>query len=526
MNVAAEAAFASAENRLLIQVVGHEMAQGKRRVLYVIKVTLGLFTITIKRRCRDFHRLHDALRLRYPQEELPTLPPKTFKRSFEKAYIEQKSLALGAYLTRLQENAIFLHSAELQSFLGDSSLLFLLTVPKDPADVDEDVNAAAPCSPPAAEIVEALEEEECDEKGENESGAFVQARDLAHHPAHALMPDLDVLGLATVAAETAAAALARADADWSPAKQFAAAEASIASLKARCRLMSQMLQQVNSEAEDMREELAKYHRVEDWGIRLHAEEDEDAQEGGSRCGASCEEVAGTADARKDKVAETWTGSATATAAAEPAADRGKENEPINANCDAATATDAGTEQQQQKTLIAKLREELSSERAARHRQRLRVEGLLSQANKRTEELFVALEEERQLRVQANEALTGLRAQCARLRSHKKILCNELRKRGKLPDQEEQTEQASASNKEQREQKANPISETSGKIELLPASFTPPAPPPTPTPQSRNSVKLEDADSQPVRAASARRLDRWSQRPMFPAAHSAIDLRFE
>ena len=136
-------------------------------------------------------------------------------------------------------------------------------------------------------------------------------------------------------------ALARADADWSPAKQFAAAEASIASLKARCRLMSQMLQQVNSEAEDMREELAKYHRVEDWGIRLHAEEDEDAQEGGSRCGASCEEVAGTAGARKDKVAETWTGSATATAAAEPAADRGKENEPINANCDAATATDAG-----------------------------------------------------------------------------------------------------------------------------------------------------------------------------------------
>ena len=46
---------------LLIRCTGHEISDveyGSKRVLYLVDVTLGINTITVKKRARDFYRLH------------------------------------------------------------------------------------------------------------------------------------------------------------------------------------------------------------------------------------------------------------------------------------------------------------------------------------------------------------------------------------------------------------------------------------------------------------------------------------
>ena len=92
---------------LLIRVLGHELT-GSKRVLFLIKVTKGLNTITIKRRTKDFHQLQKQLASLFARASLPTLPAKEIIRSLDKDYVSRKTMALSAYLTCLQNNAAVL----------------------------------------------------------------------------------------------------------------------------------------------------------------------------------------------------------------------------------------------------------------------------------------------------------------------------------------------------------------------------------------------------------------------------------
>ena len=89
----------------MIRCAGHEFTDtGSKRVLYLIDVTLGVHTITVKKRCRDFYKLHGQLCTQFSKDELPTLPHRTVFRSFKEDYVREKTLSLGAYLSRLKEN--------------------------------------------------------------------------------------------------------------------------------------------------------------------------------------------------------------------------------------------------------------------------------------------------------------------------------------------------------------------------------------------------------------------------------------
>ena len=49
----------------MVRCTGHEFTEseyGSKRVLYLIDVTLGVHTITVKKRAREFYRLHNQVR--------------------------------------------------------------------------------------------------------------------------------------------------------------------------------------------------------------------------------------------------------------------------------------------------------------------------------------------------------------------------------------------------------------------------------------------------------------------------------
>jgi PX domain len=72
---------------------------------------------TVDRRFRRFLSLHDELSSHYKKDELPSLPKRSFRRSFDPEYIEGKRVALETYLQKLMEHPIIGSSSRLCSFL-------------------------------------------------------------------------------------------------------------------------------------------------------------------------------------------------------------------------------------------------------------------------------------------------------------------------------------------------------------------------------------------------------------------------